>query len=427
MINEKTNKSILIRRWLTSLRWRSLASLALLFYLIEFFDEFNWSIEGAALPSLRHDLGLNYAQVGLLLGLPHILGSFIELIIMLLGDTPLRKMLIVGGGLSVVLSLALTAVAHSFPTLLLAMVIGFPASGAFVTLSQATLMDMNPRREPQMMARWTLSGSIGDLIGPLILAGGFAMAWGWRWAFFFLAGLALILTAIAWLSRIPPRPIAASAEPQTKIPEEEAEASAAPETVEGLRAMRREVLGNLKSALLNPALLRWIGLLLLSDLMLDVLTSYLPLYFNDVVKMTPAQTSLMMSAVMFAGLATDGIAIPMLERFRGRSVVRASAALVLVLYPAWLLAPWLWAKVILVLAVKLSTLGWYAVLQGEAFAAAPGRSGTVMAINSLASLFAGIIPWMMGFVANRAGLPTAMVLLLAGPVSLLLFVPKGKK
>ena len=64
------------------------------------------------------------------------------------------------------------------------MVIGFPASGAFVSLSQATLMDLNPGREPQMMARWTVSGSLANLIGPLILAGGFALGFGWRWAYF---------------------------------------------------------------------------------------------------------------------------------------------------------------------------------------------------------------------------------------------------
>ncbi len=125
--------------------WKQIASLSFLFLFIEFFDELNYGIEGAALPSIRHDLGLTYAQVGLLLGLPHFLGSFIEPVLMLLGDTPLRKRLVAGGGLAVMLSLLLIATSQSFPILLVGVILGFPASGAFVTLSQATLIDLKSR------------------------------------------------------------------------------------------------------------------------------------------------------------------------------------------------------------------------------------------------------------------------------------------
>ena len=156
--------------------------LGLLFLAIEFFDELDYGMRGAALPSLRDDLGLSYAQLGLLLGLPHIVGAVLEWFLMLLGDTPLRKGLIVGGGAARTLALLMIATATAFPPVLLAWLISFPASGAFVTLSQATLMDVNPGREAQMMARWSFSGSLANLVGPLVLAGGFALGWGWRWA-----------------------------------------------------------------------------------------------------------------------------------------------------------------------------------------------------------------------------------------------------
>src|SRR3972149_11958615 len=76
-------------------------SLTLLFLLIEFFDELNFAIEGAVLPVLRVELTLSYAQVGLLLGLPHVISTLIEPVIMLLGDTNLRKRLIIAGGLGI--------------------------------------------------------------------------------------------------------------------------------------------------------------------------------------------------------------------------------------------------------------------------------------------------------------------------------------
>jgi MFS transporter, FSR family, fosmidomycin resistance protein len=389
--------------------WKQIASLSFLFLLIEFFDVLNYGIGGSALPSIRHDLGLTYAQVGLLLGLPHFLGSFIEPVLMLLGDTPLRKRLVAGGGLAGMLSLLLIAASQSFPILLVGVILGFPASGAFVTLSQATLIDLNLGREPHMMARWTLFGSIGNLIGPLILAAGFSLMLGWRWAFLVLAGLALLLTIQVWLRPFPVSSINSN--------------SSLGGFESGLKEMIDNLLLNLMSAITNRNLLRWTGLLLLSDLLMDVFTSYLPLYFTDIAGATPAQASLILSLGMAASLASDIVLIPLLERVPGRKVVRISSAAVAVLYPIWLLAPGLWAKIVLVLMIKFLTLGWYSVLQGEVYASAPGRSGTVAAITSLSGILGSVFPWVIGWSAERLGLAPAMWILLLGPVCLALFVP----
>ena len=398
-----------VKTKLRIISWKQIASLSFLFLLIEFFDELNYGIEGAALPAIRHDLGLTYAEVGLLLGLPHLLGALIELVLMLLGDTPLRKRIIVGGGLAVMLSLLLIATSQTFPALLAAVVLSYPASGAFVTLSQATLMDLNPGREPHLMARWTLFGSLGNLVGPLILAASFSLVWGWRWAFFALAGFALLLTIQVWLRPFPVRVVGN----ETQIEDFES----------GLLNTARVLFLNLKLALSNRNLLRWTGLLLISDLLLDVLTSYLPLYFTDVAGATPAQASLMLSLCMIASLASDIVLIPLLERVPGRKVVRLSSAAAAVLYPLWLLTPGLWAKILLILVIKFTTLGWYSVLQGEVYASAPGRSGTVAAIMSLSGILGAIFPWLIGWSAGRLGLASAMWILLLGPICLILFVP----
>jgi MFS transporter, FSR family, fosmidomycin resistance protein len=381
-------------------------SLTFLFLLIEFFDEFNYGVGNAALPAIRSDLGLTYVEVGLLLGLPGIINTFIEPVLMLLGDTRFRKYIMVGGGLAIVMSLLAIAISHSFPLMLLGMVIGFPASGAFVSLSQATLMDQNPGREPQMMARWTVSGSLANLIGPLILAGGFGLGFGWRWAFFGMAAMCLVLVMITWKQHIPLHPA-------------REQFSHAHQSIHGLAH-------GLWQAARNPKLMRWIVLLPISDLLLDVLTGYLPLYFTDVAGFSVAQSSLILSLLMAAGLVSNIVLIPLLERYPGRNVVRLSAGVTGILYAAWLLAPWLWAKILLIVIIKLVTLGWYEVLQGEAFASLPGRSGTVMAINSVIGALAGGISFLFGWVAAKAGLPAAMWILLLGPLSLLVFVPRHK-
>jgi FSR family fosmidomycin resistance protein-like MFS transporter len=174
----------------------------------------------------------------------------------------------------------------------------------------------------------------------------------------------------------------------------------------------------------NKRLLRWIVLLELSDLLLDVFTGFVPLYFTDVVGATPAQAGLLLTLLMLTGLASDLALIPLLERIPGRTLVRASAALSVFVYAAWLVVPWPAAKIALLILVSLTTLGWYPVLQGEAYASAPGQSGAVSAFSSIAGALKGGLIWLIGFAASQAGLPAAMWLLLLGPVSLALFVPR---
>lgn len=388
---------------------RSAISLGLVFLLIEFFDEFHYGIQSAIMPAMRSDLALSYAQVGLLLGLPYVIGTLIEPLIMLLGDTRLRKYLMVGGGLTIVLSLLLLASASSFPVLLAVFIISFPASGAFVTLSQATLMDHNPGREHQMMARWTVAGSLGTVLGPLVLAGGFALAFDWRWAFAGLGLMAFVLT-ISLLRHH----MTARRSTQGQLEEENPDGG-------------RKLLQNLWQAIRNVHLLRWVLLLQLADLMLDVFTGYVALYFTDVVGMKAAQASLLLSVLMVTGLIADLLLIPLLERVPGRNVVRISAILETIVYPAWLLVPWIPAKIVLLVMIRFTTIGWYQVLQGEAYASVPGKSGTVMAVGSLAGFAGGAMIWLIGWVAGQAGLTTAMWLLLIGPVSLALLVPSVER
>ena len=384
---------------------RGIISLGLVFLLIEFFDEFHYGIQSAILPALRSDMALSYAQVGLLLGLPYAIGTFIEPLLMLLGDTRLRKRLMIAGGSTIVLAMFLLASAISFPVMLAGFIISFPASGAFVTLSQATLMDFNPGRENQMMARWTVAGSLGNVLGPLVLAGGLALAFGWRWAFAGLALMAFTLTITLLRQSVPARKTIGERSEETH-----------PEELIGL-------LQNLWQALQNVHLLRWVLLLQLSDLMLDVFTGYVALYFTDVVGMKAAQASLLLGVLMVSGLIADLVLIPLLERIPGRNVVRSSAILAAIIYPAWLLVPWIPAKIALLILIRFTTIGWYQVLQGEAYAAMPGKSGTVMAVSSLGGISSGALIWLIGWVAGQAGLNAAMWLLLLGPLSLVLFVP----
>jgi FSR family fosmidomycin resistance protein-like MFS transporter len=70
--------------------------------------------------------------------------------------------------------------------------------------------------------------------------------------------------------------------------------------------------------------------------------------------------------------------------------------------------------------------GWYAILQARFYAVLPGRAGTAMAVGNLAGVLGSLVPAGLGLVAEAAGLPAAMWLLLAGPIALLIGLPRGK-
>jgi FSR family fosmidomycin resistance protein-like MFS transporter len=87
-------------------------------YGVELLDEFIYGLFGAALPTIKTELGLTYTQVGLLFTLPGLIGVVSEPFIGLLGDTRHRRTLVLGGIGSTAVGLALIAAAHQYLLLL---------------------------------------------------------------------------------------------------------------------------------------------------------------------------------------------------------------------------------------------------------------------------------------------------------------------
>jgi FSR family fosmidomycin resistance protein-like MFS transporter len=169
-----------------------------LFLIIEFLDELVFGVMEAAKPFLRNDLSLTYTQIGLLVFIPNLASSLIEPVLGILGDIWHRGKLIIAGGVFFGFALLLTSFSKQFWFLLFSFIVFFPASGAFVTLSQATLMDSDPNRRNQNMARWTFAGSLGVVLGPLLL-GGFILA-GSNWRNLFLVMSILPFVVIGTIS-----------------------------------------------------------------------------------------------------------------------------------------------------------------------------------------------------------------------------------
>ncbi|MCU0502726.1 MAG: MFS transporter [Anaerolineae bacterium] len=387
---------------------RHAARFVLILLLIEFLDEFVFGVREAAWPLIRADLGLTYAQIGLLLGIPNVISNVIEPFLAILGDVWKRRVLVLGGGAVFALALLLAALSRDFGLLLLSFVLLYPASGAFVSLSQATLMDLQPSRREHNMARWTLAGSIGVVGGPLILGAAVSLGFDWRGLFAALAMLTVVTVLIAW--RIPFDDHAPRGQGQGALN----------------AALFGQGLRQALHALRRGEVWRWLLLLEASDLVLDVFLGFLALYMVDVTGASEGQAAVAVAVWTGVGLLGDLLLIPLLERVQGTRYLRVSALLVLVLFPAFLLAPGIDGKLLLLGALGFLNAGWYAILQAGLYSAMPGQSGTALAVKNVSGLFAGLIPLALGLIAQRFGLQVAMWLMLLGPIALLVGLPRGE-
>jgi FSR family fosmidomycin resistance protein-like MFS transporter len=376
-----------------------------MYLLIGFLDELVFGVGETAWPLIRTDLHLTYTQIGLLISLPGIIAAFIEPFTGILGDVWKRRALILGGGVFFTLSLALTAVSHSFLPLLISFILFYPASGAFVSLSQASLMDSAPDRHEQNMARWTLAGSLGNVFGPLLLGAFVYFGFGWRGTYAFLATVSAFCL-IAAFRFVPP-----DKNPASHLP-------GFSSVLDGFRAAFK--------ALKRKEVWRWLLLLDFANLMMDVLLGYLALYFVDVVSTTGTQAGIAVTLWLALGMLTDFIFIPFIDK-QPNSIkfLRRTAFFEIFAFSTFLLVPGFIPKLIAIVFVNIFNTGWYPVLQGRLYSALPGQSASIMAIGSVTAPLARLFPFLVGLLADQFGLGAAMFLLLAGPIALLIGLPRN--
>jgi FSR family fosmidomycin resistance protein-like MFS transporter len=374
-----------------------------MYLLIEFLDELVFGVGEAAWPLIRNDLGLTYVQIGLALSLAGVLGNIMEPFLFVLGDVWKRRTIILLGGIVFMISLILTGVATTFSLFVFSLILFNPASGAFVSLSQASLMDSETARHEQNMARWTFAGSLGVILGPLLLGGLTLVGSGWRSAYWILALFSTLVLFTAF------RRLPASQSASNDFPPPRA-------FWEGLRTAF--------SALRNRIVLRWLILLEFADLMLDILHGFLALYLVDVMELSAVHTAFVLTVYTGIGLIGDFLLIPLLERLRGLDYLRVSVIIECILLPLFLLSSALWLKLTLLAFVGLFVVGWYAILKANLFSSLQGQSGTVQALGSLSGVIGKLIPLGIGLAAQIYGLQTAMWLLLVGPVALLIGLPR---
>lgn len=362
---------------------------------IELLDEVLWGTLTAAWPLIRRDLDLGYAEVGLALGVPALVGAALDPVIGALGDTRFRHRVLVAGGIGVAAAAAILSLAPGFGVLLAALLLGYVAAGAFVSLAQASLVDLDPAGRERAMARWTLAGSFGYVGGPVIVIAAAAFGAGWRGA---LGALALVALVAAVAARSVPVAATKAVAVRTAL-------------VDVVHAIRKKEVA------------RWLATLEAADLLLDVFLGFLALYFVDVARTSPELAALAVAVWTGAGLLGDALLLLVLRRVEGLTYLRCTAVTALAAYPAFLLCDANWLKLVLLAVLGLLNSGWYAIPQARLYDALPGRSGTAVAVGGLGGMLGAGIPILLGATAAAFGLEPTMWLLLASPLALLLLLP----
>lgn len=381
-------------------------------------DELVSGIPVLTLPLAREELHFTYAQVGLIFTVSELTGLLVDPALSAASDHWPKPRLVLGGMLGLTLGFALAGSSPTFGWLLVAFMLIGATNGAVIGLGGLILIDQAPANVLSITTRWVFLATIGDLLGPLLVAATVALQGSWRLlmgsgAFIWFA-FALFLSAQRFTK------VSIKAAPEEKKEEEKEE------------PLWRIIRANLRKGFQTPYLMRWLLLATIPTLMDEMFLGFAGLFLTDIVKVQPSLISLALSAPVIGGLLSLGL----MERFDKLTSSRypsriapvrllGGAALVtLVGLLCLLTARTLWPALIGLFLTGLGAAPWYPVAKAQAYMLLPGRAGTVRALQSLFTPFEIGAPLLIGLVAEQWGIQVGLGLLLVAPILVLFVRPR---
>jgi MFS family permease len=352
-----------------------------------FVDETVAFLPFGALEPLRHDLGLSYTGAAALLALYPGIGV-VGGVFGVLVDRYSRRLIAAGGALGYAAGLLLFAAATNVPMLVIAVtVMGF-AGDAMVRATDVALVDVAGDRLELAVARATLLGSIGDLAGPALLALCLTTGLGWR-AAFVVAGLGMAAYGLLLASQPLPAP--------APLPDV---------TGDGDPPPRYEI-----GAVLRDRRVFRLGLLAaLVDVFDEPFLAFAIAYLVTT-RGQPAGVAALTAGVGLAG----GVAAAAWASRAERAEITPSAVAALLVggVAAILLAPHPGVAALGAAGVGAAVnLAWIS-LEPRVLTLRPGQAGTTSAMVSAVAQLAVPVPLVAGVLADRAGVPAALLLYLA--------------
>jgi predicted MFS family arabinose efflux permease len=364
--------------------------------LVDLADEWFTFLPAGAMESIRADLGLSYAQAGLLLALLPA-GGVLGVVLMAAADFVSRRALGAGGAFVFAVCMLVFATGRSFVALAIASFVWGASSDAFVHATQLALAELAGDELDGILARTNLLGSVGELLGPLTLAGAVGLGLGSRSVFAF--GGVLMLAYAAWLAmqRLPP-PRPDGSTPWSVV-----------------RAVGRDV-----------RVWRLAAIWALSALLEMPYLGFLIATLEETRGVSAAVATLLVVSVFAGGIATYAALAVVSRQFSERSRFVVASIGLLVTTILMLAAPWALAVSVVGIGFGAATALLWVALQSASFRLRPGQVGTTQAVVSGLSTVRIVIPPLIGVAADRLGLGAAMWLFVLSPAAIVLLVLTDK-
>jgi predicted MFS family arabinose efflux permease len=363
---------------------------------VELFDELYSGVPTVGAAAIQRGFAISYqATAWVLLLAPSLISMAVEPVLFLLADRHPRKWFVCGGLFAMAAAALLAAAAPHPYVLAVALSIAFVAAGSGVALAQGTLMDAYPAERERVMARWMLLGLAGDLAAPALMAGLAAIALGWRSAYVVVA-IGVGVWAL-WLSRL--------RFPAPTRPDDEEE----PGLLEALR-----------TALANRRLLLWLFAATLCDMLDEILVVFASLHLRDQLGAGEVMRSAVLASFVIGGAGGLALADRLMRRIAPLRLLLGASLICAAAYLAWIAAPSPVPSAVLLALVGAAAAPLYPITVAQAYAALPGRSGAVNAAGSVFTPLTLALPWVLGWIADRAGTGAALLALVTQPIGLAL-------
>lgn len=364
---------------------------------MELLDELYSGVPSVGAAEIQAGFAASYSVTALaLLFVPGLVAMFVEPALFVLSDRHPRKWFVCGGLLAMGLAAWGAAWAPNVHALSAALTLAYLGSGCGVALAQATLVDARPREAARILTRWTLLGEIGDLLAPALMAWLAHVQSSWRTAYAWMGALFMVWASLLLAGRFP--------DPER--------GEAAPEEDEpGVFAALRE-------AFAHRRLVGWLGAAALCELLDEIVVVFGALFLRDRLALDPAARSF----VLGSGIVGAIVGVLATDRLLGRipplRLLLAAGGSCCVAYVGWLLTSSMWSSALAFFLVGATAAPMYPIASAQAYAALPGRSGTV---NAAAHVFTPVVlalPWLLGLVGDRFGILVALAFLGVQPLGI---------
>jgi MFS family permease len=362
--------------------------------LVEALDELYSGVPAVGAADIQRTFATSYeATAATLLVVPLVLCLVLEPIFFVLADRMPRRRFVVGGLAVMTATAFASALAPSAWTLAICVSFAYVAMGTGVALAQATLADEHPDDLDRVMTRWTLMGVVGDLLAPAMFALLGALALGWRSAYL-ICGVVLGATTIALATRTFPAP--------RREPEED----------------EPGVLTAILDALKTPGLIPWLLAGFLCDMLDEIFAIFATLRLRDDLGADVTTRSIAIAAIVVGGAVGLVLADRLLKRVASLRLLALSAAACLACYVAWLAATTIPVAIAMLFLVGVTSAPLYPIVAARTYDALPGRSGTVHAAAHITTPLQLLLPWLLGWIADRAGALAALCVLAIAPIGI---------